>query len=131
MVNNLFNNSLIGNQQNNNQFSNKVNDIFGTTNKIGSLYNTFQGASNPYLSFGTGLLNGLDKEFNSKEKYWGGFGNGLQGFFGVDSERDSDVMQGVNGTLNGAIKGTMIFPGIGTAVGALLGLGSSFIDDIK
>lgn len=53
-----------------------------------------------------------------------------QAFFGIDNKKDSDVMQGLKGAGQGALIGTSIFPGIGTAVGALLGLGASFLDDI-
>jgi len=83
------------------------------------------------LSFIPSALNGLNKGFNHSDdkEIMGGIGNGIQGFFNVN-ENDSDVMQGINGTVDGALKGTMIMPGIGTIVGGLLGLGSSFLDDL-
>lgn len=53
-----------------------------------------------------------------------------QSFFGIDSKNDSDVMQAFKGAGQGASMGTAIYPGIGTAIGAVLGLGASFLDDI-
>ena len=98
---------------------------------IGAEAGGFSMPAGGWLSLGTGVLNGLNKGFNHSDdkEILGGFGNGVQGFFNIN-ENDSDVMQGINGTLDGAMKGTMIFPGVGTAIGALLGLGSSFLDDI-
>lgn len=98
---------------------------------IGAEAGGFSMPGGGWLSLGTGVLNGLNKGFNHSDdkEIWGGVGNGIQGFFNVN-ENDSDVMQGINGTLDGAMKGTAIFPGIGTAIGAALGLGSSFLDDI-
>ena len=53
-----------------------------------------------------------------------------QAFFGIDNKNDSDVMQTLKGAGKGAMMGTMVFPGVGTAIGALLGAGASFLDDI-
>lgn len=53
-----------------------------------------------------------------------------QSFFGIDNENDSDVEQSLKGAAKGAAMGTSILPGWGTAIGAVLGLGASFLDDI-
>lgn len=82
-----------------------------------------------YLGVANGLMNGLNQGFNSDDKIMGGFGNGAQGFFGIDSKNDSDVMQSIKGAANGALMGLPFGGPIGAAVGAILGLGSSFLDD--
>ena len=82
-----------------------------------------------YLGLANGLMNGLNQGFNSDDKIMGGFGNGAQGFFGIDSKNDSDVSQSLKGAANGAIMGLPFGGPIGAAVGAILGLGSSFLDD--
>lgn len=51
-----------------------------------------------------------------------------QSFFGINPD-GSDVNQSVSGALKGAQMGAPLGP-IGMAVGAALGLGSSFLDDI-
>lgn len=81
-----------------------------------------------YVGLANGLMNGLNQGFNSDNKIMGGFGNGLQGMFGVDSENDSDIMQGIKGTVNGASTGASFGPW-GALIGGILGLGSSFLDD--
>lgn len=58
----------------------------------------------------------------------GSFKDAGQSFFGIDKD-DSDVKQGIKGTINGAMKGSAFGP-IGAAAGAVLGLGSSFLDDL-
>ena len=112
---------------------NAINGTAGSGSAVGDAIGAEVGGSmSPmgWLSLGQGVFNGLNQGFNHEGKdILGGFGNGVQGFFGVN-ENDSDVMQGINGTLDGAMKGTMIFPGVGTVIGGLLGLGSSFLDDI-
>lgn len=52
----------------------------------------------------------------------------LIGNFGKNS-KDSDIMQGLKGTANGALSGLAVGGPIGAAIGAGLGLGSSFLDD--
>lgn len=81
-----------------------------------------------YIGLANGLMNGINQGFNSDDKIMGGFGNGLQGMFGVDSDNDSDVMQGIKGTVNGATTGAAFGPW-GALIGGILGLGSSFLDD--
>ncbi len=49
--------------------------------------------------------------------------------FNIDKDNDSDVMQAIKGTVNGASMGSSFGPW-GAAIGGVLGLGSSFIDDI-
>ena len=82
-----------------------------------------------YLGVAKGLMNGLNQGFNSDDKILGGFGNGAQGFLGIDSKNDSDVSQSLKGAANGAVMGLPFGGPIGAAVGAILGLGSSFLDD--
>lgn len=53
-----------------------------------------------------------------------------QSFFGIDNKNDSDVEQSLKGAAKGAAMGTSILPGWGTAIGAVFGLGASFLDDI-
>lgn len=138
-IGNAINNSVYGSGESTSALGGAINNsVLGSgesTSALGSAIGSEAGGfSMPgggWLSLGTGLMNGLNKGFNHSDdkEIMGGFGNGIQGFFNVN-ENDSDVMQGINGTLDGAMKGTAIFPGVGTVIGALLGLGSSFLDDI-
>ena len=52
-----------------------------------------------------------------------------QAFFGIDNKKDSDVMQALKGAGKGAMMGAPFGP-VGMIAGAVLGLGSSFLDDI-
>lgn len=60
----------------------------------------------------------------------GDYKDGIQGFFGTGSD-DSDVMQGIKGTANGAMTGLSLGGPVGAAIGAALGLGASFVDDLQ
>ena len=108
---------------NNNKFNKYLNDMFSVG---GDAFNSFN-------SFGTGSVGGI----------FGGLTNaGLtalnggswkedvpQSFFGIDDHKDSDVMQTIKGVGKGAMMGAPFGP-IGMVVGALLGAGASFLDDI-
>ena len=82
------------------------------------------GALGGYGGLISGGINGLTSFAQS-----GDYKDGLQGFFSVDKD-DSDVMQGVKGAINGAVTGGSIGGPWGALAGGILGLGSSFLDDI-
>lgn len=118
---------------NDSKASEYASDIFGIGKKGYDIYKMFgsSGAGSgsgvgPYLPAIMGAVNA-----GSTAIQGGSFKDDVpQAFFGIDNKKDSDVMQGIKGAGQGALIGTSIFPGIGTAVGALLGLGASFLDDI-
>lgn len=72
----------------------------------------------------SGGINGLSSFAQS-----GDYKDGLQGMFGVDDENQSEIMQAISGAKNGAMMGSSFGPW-GAAIGGVLGLGSSFLDDI-
>lgn len=110
----------------NNKFNKTVNDMFGVGRDLFSSYQGMEGAGGSYFPLIGGLINSSTKALNG-----GSWKDDVpQAFFGIDNEKDSDVMQTLKGAGKGAMMGTAIFPGIGTAIGALLGAGASFLDDI-
>ena len=138
--------SLFGNAINNNvlgsstpdygAFGNAANDyVLGTTStsspigdaigsSVGSSGGSFMGNVVPY---GGMILGGV--RAGQSALGGGSFKDDVpQAFFGIDSENDSDVMQSLKGAGQGAMMGAPFGP-IGMAVGAALGLGSSFLDD--
>lgn len=108
--------------------------IFSNAGDMYGLYNTIAGATGGgsgsgggaagYAGLINGGLNGLGAFAQS-----GDYKDGVQGVFGVDNENQSDIMQAVNGAMNGASMGASFGPW-GAAIGGVLGLGSSFLDDI-
>ena len=82
------------------------------------------GAAGGYGGLIGGGVNGLSSFAQS-----GDYKDGLQGMFSVD-KNDSDVMQGIKGTVNGALMGGQAGGPWGALAGGILGLGSSFLDDI-
>ena len=85
------------------------------------------GASGSWMPFLGGVINSGITALNG-----GSWKDDIpQAFFGIDNKNDSDVMQTLKGAGKGAMMGTMVFPGVGTAIGALLGAGASFLDDIQ
>lgn len=110
-----------------------ASDMFGLGKKGFDIYKMFgssgAGAGSgvgPYIPAIMGAVNAGSTAIKG-----GSFKDDVpQAFFGINSEKDSDVMQGLKGAGQGALMGTAIMPGIGTAIGALLGLGASFLDDI-
>ena len=74
----------------------------------------------PLIGNAIGGINGLAQS--------GDYKDGIQGIFGTGSD-DSDVMQGIKGTANGALTGLGVGGPVGALVGGILGLGSSFLDD--
>lgn len=105
------------------KYSKTANDIFGIGKDIFSSYNSFGnggygGIIGGGINAGLSALNG------------GSWNEDVpQSFFGIDDHRDSDVMQTLKGAGKGAMMGAPFGP-IGMAVGALLGTGASFLDDI-
>lgn len=122
--NNSTSNSYGGNYSN--KFNKTVNDMFGLGRDIFSSYQGMEGAGGSYFPLIGGLINSGTKAL--KGSSWKD--DVPQAFFGIDNENDSDTMQTLKGAGKGAMMGTAIFPGIGTAIGALLGAGASFLDDI-
>ncbi len=110
-----------------------ASDIFGLGKKGFDVYKMFgssgAGAGSgvgPYLPAIMGAVNA-----GSTAIQGGSFKDDVpQAFFSIDSKNDSDVMQALKGAGQGALMGTSILPGWGTAIGAVLGLGASFLDDI-
>lgn len=108
-----------------------ASDIFGLGKKGFDIYKMFgsSGAGSgvgPYIPAIMGAVNA-----GSTAIQGGSFKDDVpQAFFSIDSKNDSDVMQALKGAGQGALMGTSILPGWGTAIGAVLGLGASFLDDI-
>lgn len=103
--------------------------IFSTAGDLFGLYNTL-GSGSGGGSFGGygGLISGGVNGLNSFAES-GDYKDGIQGFFG-QSKDDSDVMQAIKGTVNGATTGGSFGGPWGALIGGVLGLGSSFLDDI-
>lgn len=120
-------NSRYGNYNNSsNKFNKTVNDMFGVGKDLFSSYQGMDSAGGSWMPLIGGLINSGSKALNG-----GSWKDDVpQAFFGIDNKKDSDVMQTVKGAGKGAMMGTAIFPGIGTAIGALIGAGASFLDDI-
>lgn len=112
-----------------------ASDIFGLGKKGYDIYKMFgssgagAGAGSgvgPYIPAIMGAVNAGSTAIKG-----GSFKDDVpQAFFSIDNENDSDVMQALKGAGQGALMGTSILPGWGTAIGAVLGLGASFLDDI-
>lgn len=113
-------------------------DLISNAGNMWNLYKTFgnsAGNSAAGTSAGSSLggygglisggINGLSAFAQD-----GDYKDGLQGVFGVDSENQSDVKQAISGTVNGAQMGASVGGPWGALIGGVLGLGSSFLDDI-
>lgn len=111
------------NNNNSNKFQKTASDIFGIGKDIFGAYNGFGGGSYGGI-IGGGINAGLSALNGGSWKE-----DVPQSFFGIDDHKDSDVMQTLKGAGKGAMMGAPFGP-IGMAVGALLGTGSSFLDDI-
>lgn len=108
---------------NNNKYSKAVDDIFGLGRDAFSTFNS-------YGNGGYGGIIGGVANAGMKALDGGSWKDDVpQAFFGIDNKNDSDVMQSLKGAGKGAMMGAPFGP-IGMAVGAVLGLGSSFLDDI-
>lgn len=106
-----------------NKFNKTANDIFGLGRDIFSGYNSY--GSGSYGGLIGGAVNAGMSALNG-----GSWKEDVpQSFFGIDDHKDSDVMQTIKGAGKGAMMGSPFGP-IGMAVGALLGTGASFLDDI-
>lgn len=106
-----------------NKFNKTANDIFGLGKDIYSGYSSYGGGS-----YG-GILSGLANAGMSALNGGSWKEDVPQSFFGIDDHKDSDIMQTFKGAGKGAMMGAPFGP-IGIAVGALLGTGASFLDDI-
>lgn len=102
-----------------------IGNLGGSIASLAKNWGNSGGGAGGYASVIGGGINGLNSFAES-----GDYKDGLQGFFGVDKENDSDVMQAIKGTVNGATTGGSIGGPWGAAIGGILGLGSSFLDDI-
>lgn len=116
-------------------------DLVSTGNSFWNLFKTFgnsagnstasagaTGAGSAMGSYG-GLISGGVNGLGAFAKD-GDYKDGLQGFFSVDSENQSDVSQALSGTVSGAQMGASVGGPWGALIGGVLGLGSSFLDDI-
>lgn len=118
-----------------------------TNNDAGELMSNAGGIWNLYKTFGNSAGNSATTSAGSSMGGYGGlisggvnglssfakdgdYKDGLQGFFSIDSENQSDVSQALSGTVNGAQMGASVGGPWGALIGGVLGLGSSFIDDI-
>lgn len=118
------NNNFYSNQNDKyNKFQKTTNDIFGIGKDMFSAYNGFGGGSYGGI-IGGGINAGLSALNGGSWKE-----DIPQSFFGIDDHKDSDVMQTLKGAGKGAMMGAPFGP-IGMVVGALLGTGASFLDDI-
>ena len=142
---------LLGNSNNDNQYSlptqsmptfngfggdskasEYASDIFGLGNQGYDIFNTLKSSGGSSSVGGAGYLPMIMGAVNagSTALKGGSFKDDVpQAFFNIDSEKDSDVMQALKGAGQGATMGMMFGP-IGAIVGGVLGLGSSFLDDI-
>lgn len=107
-----------------NKFNKTLNDIFGLGQNIFGTYNNF--GSGGYGGIIGGALSGLMEGMRHGSSW---DEDVPQAVFGIDDNKDSDVMQSLKGAGKGAMMGAPFGP-IGMAVGAVLGLGASFLDDI-
>ena len=105
------------------KFQKATNDIFGIGKDMFGAYNGFGGGGYGGI-IGGGINAGLSALNGGSWKE-----NIPQSFFGIDDHKDSDIMQTLKGAGKGAMMGAPFGP-IGMAVGALLGTGASFLDDI-
>jgi hypothetical protein len=109
-----------------------ASDIFGLGKKGYDIFNTLKNSGGSSSVGGAGYLPMIMGAVNagSTALKGGSFKDDVpQSFFGINSESDSDVMQALKGAGQGATMGMMFGP-IGAIVGGVLGLGSSFLDDI-
>lgn len=114
-------------------------DLVSTGNSFWNLFKTFgnsagnsaagagasAGGAGSYGGLISGGINGLGAFAKD-----GDYKDGLQGIFSVDSENQSDVSQALSGTVSGAQMGASVGGPWGALIGGVLGLGSSFLDDI-
>lgn len=116
-------NYSFSNYNNNNKFGKTINDMFGVGKDMFSGYNSF--GSGGYGGLISGALGGLSSALKG-----GSWKEDVpQSFFGIDDENDSEIMQAVKGAGKGASMGAAFGPW-GAAIGGILGLGASFLDDI-
>ena len=107
---NLFeNNDFFGNNANTNEFL-QSGEIIGSMLPYGNIAMSGVNAGNTALNGGS-----WDKDVP-------------QSFFGID-QNSSDTNQAIDGAMKGAQMGATFGP-YGTVIGAALGLGSSFLDDL-
>lgn len=130
LLGNSINDNVLGNTSSDyGIFGNAANDyVLGNTSDsslIGdAIGNSTGGGFVPYVGIAKGGLNAGMSALNG-----GSFKDDVpQAFFGID-DSDSEIMQALKGTGNGVMMGLPFGP-IGMAVGGLLGLGTSFMDDI-
>lgn len=109
-----------------------ASDIFGLGKQGYNIFNTLKNSGGSSSVGGAGYLPMIMGAINagSSAVKGGSFKDDVpQAFFSIDNENDSDVMQALKGAGQGATMGMMFGP-IGAIVGGVLGLGSSFLDDI-
>lgn len=109
-----------------------ASDIFGLGKQGYNIFNTLKNSGGSSSVGGAGYLPMIMGAVNagSTALKGGSFKDDVpQSFFGINSKSDSDVMQALKGAGQGATMGMMFGP-VGAIVGGILGLGSSFLDDI-
>ena len=128
----LNNMGAFDNNTNMSNIADKFNTWGNNTNFFGG---GEAGGASPlgYISIAQNGMKGLQEGLNAgnnpdEEVIAGGIGNGVQGFFG-SNDYDNDIAQAIAGTSNGAKMGSTFGPW-GAAIGGVLGLGSSFLDDL-
>ena len=132
MLNNM---GVFGNNTGMSNFADKFS-TWGNDNAFLSNLNGGEGAGGGalgWIGIGQnalkGLQQGFDAPYNDDEVIAGGIGNGIQGFFGAN-QYDNDIAQAIAGAGNGAKMGAGVGGPWGAAIGGVLGLGSSFLDDL-
>lgn len=123
---NLSGSNFYSNPNQSSKFNKTVNDMFGVGKDLFGSYQGLEGAGGSWFPFIGGSINSGMTALKGGD--WKD--DVPQAFFGINNKNDSDVMQTLKGAGKGAMMGTAVFPGIGTAIGALLGAGASFLDDI-
>lgn len=123
--------NAVNNEVNNQETNKTADDILGLGQGAYNTYGNLAGGSGSgggggmgWIGIGQSAANGMGKYADSGEAKDIG-----EGFFGFDSEEDSDVMQALKGSMNGAKMGSAFGPW-GAVIGGVAGLGYSFLDDI-
>lgn len=115
-----------GGEEDQDEISKAIGDVGGLAGSGSSVYSGVKGGG----SGGPGWIGIAQGAMQGGEKFaeTGDWKQGVGGMFGVDEENDSEIMQALKGTANGASMGASFGPW-GALAGGLVGLGASFLDD--
>ena len=106
-------------------------NVWGNNGEGANFLGEGSGGGLGWIGIGQNALKGVQDAVNANEdeQIAGGIGNGIQGFFG-SNKYDNDIAQAIAGAGNGAKMGFGVGGPWGAAIGGVLGLGSSFLDDL-